>query len=237
MSGLLHRSLTVPSAPRCSLVGICLPDELRVLGEDMGGGPNEVRRLIPPAPDARPLYVQEHGARVGKSGDTLVIRQRGGDSASVRLLDVSQLCLMGNAQVTSQALQALLRRGVPVAHFSYGGQFLGLTTGLGSRAVSLRVAQVRCADDEQRSLEFACGFVRRKILNCRTVLRRNHAEPPRRSLGELRKLAQRAGGRAIAGLAPRCRGPGCQGLLRPLRRATQEGHGRRESLFVPASQS
>jgi CRISPR-associated protein Cas4 len=46
-----------PKCPRCSLVGICLPDETRLLAaDDSQGQRQEVRRLVPARDDAQPLY-------------------------------------------------------------------------------------------------------------------------------------------------------------------------------------
>src|SRR5436189_119528 len=44
-----------PKCPRCSLVGICLPDEVNLLRAPDSAGP--VRRLVPARDDALPLYV------------------------------------------------------------------------------------------------------------------------------------------------------------------------------------
>lgn len=100
-----------PKCPRCSLVGICLPDETAYL---RGQAPSEVRRLVPARDDAVPLYVVEQGAVIGRSGERITVRKRGAeDVVSVRLLDVSQVSVYGNVQVTAQALRALADRGVP----------------------------------------------------------------------------------------------------------------------------
>ncbi|MER3453529.1 MAG: CRISPR-associated protein Cas4, partial [Acidimicrobiia bacterium] len=61
-----------PKCPRCSLVGICLPDEVSLLrGESL----KDVRRLVPARDDAAPLYVLEQGTVVGKSTERLVVRK------------------------------------------------------------------------------------------------------------------------------------------------------------------
>ena len=67
-----------PKCPRCSLAGICLPDEVNLLRTQTGLEAQEPRRLLPARDDALPLYVQAAGARVGKRGDELVIEERDG---------------------------------------------------------------------------------------------------------------------------------------------------------------
>lgn len=60
-----------PKCAGCSLVGICLPDEVNALTSPAGEQP--VRRLYASRDDAQPLYVQSHGSRVGKSGERLEV--------------------------------------------------------------------------------------------------------------------------------------------------------------------
>src|SRR6267378_1510631 len=57
-----------PKCTKCSLAGICLPDEVTFFRRGLAPRP-----LNPSADTALPLYVQEPGARVTKSGEVLVI--------------------------------------------------------------------------------------------------------------------------------------------------------------------
>ena len=131
-----------PKCPRCSLVGICLPDETNLLARRSDGTP---RRLIAADPDAAPLYVTEQGAMVGVDGGRLTVSKQRELLASVRLIDVLHVCAYGNVQVTAQATRALFERDIDVFHFSYGGWLLGLTTGLPSKNVMLRIRQTTAA--------------------------------------------------------------------------------------------
>lgn len=178
-----------PKCPACVLVGICLPDEVTLLrGRPMG----EVRRLVPARDDAAPVYVQQQGAVVGRAGERLVVRPPGGEEVSVRLLDVSQLSVYGNVQVTAQALRALVERDVPILHHTYAGWLVAVTTGPMQRCVPLRSEQYRMADDPARSLAVARRFVEGKIRNQRTLIRRNDPGKPQGVLRELSRLARLA---------------------------------------------
>jgi CRISPR-associated protein Cas1 len=147
-----------------------------------------VRRLVPARDDAKPLHVVDQGARVGKSGERLVVECEG-RKVEARLLDVSQLCLYGNVQISAQALRLLARQSIPVCHFSYGGWFDAVTTGMGHRNVELRMAQFRAAQDSAASLRIARRIVDAKVRNQRTLLRRNHAAAPEHALREMTRLA------------------------------------------------
>ena len=112
-----------PKCPRCSLVGICLPDETNVLTERSVRPP---RRLTPRADAARPLYVTESGVTVGMRDGRVAVSRKGEVLGEARLIDVSQINVVGNAQVTTQLLRECFRREVPVLWFSYGGWFSGM---------------------------------------------------------------------------------------------------------------
>ncbi len=83
----------------------------------------------------------------------------------------------------------LLDAGIPVCYFSQGGWFRGITHALGNRNCELRLHQYRVATDPEKALGIARRLVAAKLLNCRTLLRRNHTNPPTNVLAELRRLA------------------------------------------------
>jgi len=241
-----------PKCPRCSLVGICLPDETNLLlqlertneaspqgisqtpdsnlgsgtpaprarsldslwdeTQPIGDSPDEsdptstefssphtrphpasdsvmrnpscdaqrpaepvsgMRRLLPARDDALPLYVKEQGAFVGKDGDRIVVRHREAKLVSVPLMEVSQLSLFGNVQISAQALREIADRGIPICHFSYGGWFHAITHGHVHKNIQLRIAQFAVAADPQRALALSIGFMTAKLRNSRTMLRRH----------------------------------------------------------------
>lgn len=173
-----------PKCTRCSLVGICLPDEtLRLTHPEVDVG---TRRLVPERDERLPLYVQEQGARVGKRGGRLVVTRKGETLAQARLIDTSHLALLGNVQITTQAVRELCRREIPVSYFSQGGWFYGMTHGLDHKNIELRIAQHRMIDSEDgKALAIARSLVAGKIQNQRTLLRRNLDEKDDRLLARL----------------------------------------------------
>lgn len=208
-----------PKCDGCSLVGICLPDEVNLVHRleaktssqtsavadaplvatpdadadvDDEEEPEEIRRLHAARDDQLPLYVQEQGAKIGLSGERLIVTNRAGDKLEARLPNTSQVCLLGNVQISTQAVRELLDRGIPVSYFSSGGWFSGRAVGNGSKNVDLRIAQYRTADDLDKALALARGFVISKIKNSRTLLRRNHEAPDPVVLSELEQLAKKA---------------------------------------------
>lgn len=184
-----------PKCPRCSLVGICLPDEVTYLnGSDSVVRPDDVRRMTPARDDALPMYVLTQGAVIGKSGDSLTVKVKRDVIAKHRLLDVSSVSVFGNAQITAQAKRELLTRNIPVCHFSYGGWLNGVTWGMAHKNVELRAAQFGGAADEKTALSIAKDIVAAKLRNSRVMLRRNHFQTPPGALAELTRLRKSVGG-------------------------------------------
>ncbi|MGH9533538.1 MAG: CRISPR-associated endonuclease Cas4g/Cas1g [Terriglobales bacterium] len=214
-----------PKCPRCSLVGICLPDETNALRgrddalEDSAAPPLQlplfdgvparrfrVRPLLVPRDDLRPVYLNTQGWRVGVSGGVLQVRGpaeggRKGRGASAwkdelkqeaRLGEVCQVNLFGGVQVSTQAVQTLCQAEIPICYFSQGGYFYGITTALNSRNVFLRRTQLLAAENPALCLALARRLVAGKIRNQRTLLQRNHLQPPAQTLRLLRALAAQA---------------------------------------------
>lgn len=181
-----------PKCPGCSLVGICLPDEVSAIAAVESGQPrSEVRRLTPARDDPMPVYVQAYSGIVGKTGDQIYITAKDQPRRTVRLLDVAQLNLLGNVQVSTQAIRELAQRGTPICYFSFGGYFQAITTGMAHKNVELRIRQFETAANNSRAIAFARRFILGKVRNCRTLLRRNCIETPRPALRDLNDLRKR----------------------------------------------
>lgn len=179
-----------PKCAGCSLVTICLPDEVQFLHQaDLAPRP-----LAVPQHEALPLYIQHHHAKLAKKGETLEVSTDNQILASVRLGEVSQVVIQGNIYITTPCLQELMARDIPVTWHSYSGFFFGHTLGNGHKNVELRTAQYRASFDERRCLHLARGIVAAKIANCRTQLRRNWKpeEKPDELVGELKRAIDHA---------------------------------------------
>ena len=198
-----------PKCPGCSMVGICLPDETAALALSVlepakqlglfddpvvGRKPpaREVRPMVTPRSELRPLYLNTQGVRVGKSGAVLQVKDKDSIVQEVRIGEICQVSLMGNVQVSTQAVHALCEADVPICYFSMGGWFHGLTRGLNTKNVFLRRAQFRLADQAYFARAIARRLTAGKIRNQRTLLQRNHVEPRKATLTGLKEMAERA---------------------------------------------
>jgi len=200
---LVHSSKCV----RCSLAPVCLPDETRMLAqttakievgveEKTSESPQSTseapRRLIAARDDTRPLYLNTPGYRVGCKDEVLTVKDKDKLIDEVRMRDVSHVALFGNVQISTQAIQSLCEQEVPVTYFSMGGWFYGITRGHAMKNVFLRMEQFRLAREEKTCLALARQFVHGKIRNHRTLLMRNHLEPPEAIIGKLKRASEDA---------------------------------------------
>ncbi|CAG0934877.1 MAG: CRISPR-associated exonuclease Cas4/endonuclease Cas1 fusion [Rhodocyclaceae bacterium] len=181
-----------PKCPRCSLVGICQPDEIAFLRRQAG----TVRPLYVADSHALPLHVQSPRAYLRKEGDCIVVEADREKIAEARLADVSQVVVYGGGGMTTPLLHELMGRNIPVTWLSYGGWLMGHTVGAGHHNVDVRTDQYRASFDAGKCLALARGLVAAKIRNCRTLLRRNWrgegAEAPAELLIALKEDAQHA---------------------------------------------
>ncbi len=169
-----------PKCPRCALVTVCLPDEIRALS----GASLAPRSIAVPTDEALPLIVQSQRARIGREGETLKITDEEQGEVHVRFIDISDVALFGNVTITTPALASLLEREIPLTFHSHSGWFRGVAHGIGHRNVEIRTAQYRLSFDPSACLRFARALVAAKITNQRTILRRNW-----RGLPEARQAA------------------------------------------------
>jgi CRISPR-associated protein Cas1 len=176
-----------PKCPRCSLVGICLPDEVNLL-RGRSNGP--ARRLRAGDSPAQPLYATTPGSRVTKRGGRVVMMEGGEQVASTRLIDVSHISVFGNVDVGSALLRECFDAGRPVLWFSAGGWFSGVATGMPPQNVDVRVRQHRAAVSEAGG--FASAFVAGKIRNSRTLVRRHGGAAAASTVRQLAELANAA---------------------------------------------
>lgn len=176
-----------PKCVRCSLVGLCLPDETNALLERQDRPP---RRLTPRHADQRPVYVTEPGSFVGMRGGRLEITKDKEKLASFRMLDVAQLAVFGRVQVSTDALRNCFSRDIPVLWLSSGGWLNGFAIGQPSKYVELRRRQT--AVHAQGGAGLAQRMIAGKIANCRTLLRRNARGDVARTVEVLKRLAEQA---------------------------------------------
>ena len=208
-----------PKCVRCSLNSVCLPDETRMLAARAGESSERrveidesrervsldlstinpqltpsaaPRRLMSPRDDTRVLYLNTPGVRVGRKDEVLTIKDEDQTLSEVRIGDLTHVALFGNIQISTQAIQALCEREIPVTYFSMGGWFYGITRGHELKNVFTRIEQFRLAREPIFCLQLARRMILGKVRNQRTMLMRLHLEPPAPIVAKLKTMANSA---------------------------------------------
>ena len=123
------------------------------------------------------LYVLQPEAVLSKAYEafTVAIKQEDGSwkKHSIPAQTVEQVVLMGNPQVTGDALVYALELGMPVHYLSVFGKYLGSALPGYSRNGSLRLAQYAVYHDIERRLALVKAIVTAKIHNQHAVLYRH----------------------------------------------------------------
>lgn len=154
--------------------------------------PVEVRRLIAPRDEKRPLYVTTPGLFLARRDERLLLKDKGETVGEARVLELDHVAVFGPVQVSTAVVQILCEKDIPLTYFSTGGWFYGMTRGHGLKNVFTRIAQFEAAHDPAACLLLVRRMVAGKIRNQRTFLMRNHVEAPGGALVRLKELAATA---------------------------------------------
>ncbi len=189
-----------PRCPRCSLLPICLPDEInqqRLTAVTVEGqAPDErltPRKLWPPRDDGIHVVLQREGIRVGVRGQSVRVTDKEGELVrDFPLASVESLAVLGGVQVSTQALVVFADHEVPVAYLTAAGRLVAMMDPMGPTSAAVRGAQVRVLDQAGKALELARAVVAAKITNQRTLLMRNHAALPTRAAADMQEAVTAA---------------------------------------------
>lgn len=173
-----------PKCERCSLNHICMPDETSLMLQTSTEPP---RRIIPGRSDGGVLYLSTQGSKLRIRQDSLIVED-GETSETVPMKDVIDVAIFGNVQITTQTLNSLMRNGRTVGFHTLSGWLHGVAMPFFTQNVGLRRLQFHHFGDEAFALSLARRIVEAKILNQRTLVRRN-AQVAQETLGTLRELA------------------------------------------------
>jgi CRISPR-associated protein Cas1 len=178
---------------RCSLQPICLPDEINYERAQQPTEEMSPRKIWPPRDDGIHVVAQMNGTRIGVRGQALVVSDKNGaTSKEMPLASVESLSLLGSVQISTQAVQVLADRGIPIAYLSAAGRMVAMVDPLDSVSAAVRRAQIRRLDDPQVCLELSRALVIAKIMNQRTLLMRNCSALPSQVAADLAQEADRA---------------------------------------------
>ena len=119
------------------------------------------------------LYLKEQGTSVQKSGERIVVKKSGQVLLDIPVFNVDNIAVIGNIQITTQALHMLMQNGVDVSYFTRSGKYIGATAAESAKNIFLRFEQYKCFMDESRRMDIARTIVDGKIRNQMEMISRH----------------------------------------------------------------
>lgn len=117
------------------------------------------------------VYVKEAGATIRKNGERITVTKNGQTLLDLPILYLDNLALLGNVQLTTQAMHVLLEKGIDISYFSWNGKYIGQTAADSSKNIFLRFEQYQFYMNMDRRLEMAKKIVANKIKNQIAVIK------------------------------------------------------------------
>lgn len=143
---------------RCSLAPVCLPEEERLVSSQEW----EPIRLFPQDYETQTIYVTEHGARVGRAGDTLVVTKTDGEKVAFPIKEVGDVVLHGNAQITTQAIHLCAHNEIGVHWVTTGGRYL-TSISQGASLVQRKIRQYEALRDPGLAFRLARRLAKARV--------------------------------------------------------------------------
>ena len=117
------------------------------------------------------LYVKEQGAYLQKRSQRILITKKQQTLFELPMDRIDSIAMIGNVQITAQALHALMEEEIDITHFSMSGKCLGRTVTDTSKNIFLRLAQYDLYQNQTKRLDMAKRIVANKIENQMEILR------------------------------------------------------------------
>ncbi len=118
------------------------------------------------------VYITEVNGFLKKVGQNLVLSKGREKIAEIKTDDLTQLIVVGNIQISTQALTFMFKKGIDLVFLSLSGKFRGRLSSETSKNIELRRKQFKLFEGSNFILESSRNIVYAKILNQLYFLRR-----------------------------------------------------------------
>lgn len=118
------------------------------------------------------LYLLDQGASVRRASRRIVVTKNSETVIEIPIFKIERVFAYGYVQFTTQALNFLMEEGIPTAFFYQDGRLKGIIEPVKSKNIPLRLAQYRCALDEDFVLDFSRRIVKGKLKGQKRLLHR-----------------------------------------------------------------
>lgn len=134
------------------------------------------------------IYVKEQGAYIRKSGEKIDVIKQNQKLLSFPVWNIEGLSVIGNIQISTQALVYLIENGIDVSFFSYSGRYIGQVMADSSKNIFLRFSQYDAYQNMETRLQIAKNLIFNKIENQMQVIRKHRFQDGFSAKNELDKM-------------------------------------------------
>ena len=118
------------------------------------------------------LYVREQGAVLRRTGERLLVTKEKELLNDVPIIHIDQVVIVGNIQITTQAMTLLLQKEIDVVFLSRYGKYRGRLMTTGSKFAELRRRQLFLIGIDRAALDLARELVVAKLIGQSALLKR-----------------------------------------------------------------
>jgi CRISP-associated protein Cas1 len=170
-----------PRCGSCSHVSVCLPDE--------HNRTENPRRISVSNPHGEILHITTPGSRASLRAGRVVVTKQREEIASVPIERVVGVVAHGNTDLSSALIREILWRGFSIVWCAGSGRVIGSARSASTPNGLARVRQHVVSDTGH--LDLAREFIRSKVSNQATQLRRNARTDVTDVVGTMRAIARR----------------------------------------------
>ncbi len=117
------------------------------------------------------LYIKEQGAMIQKMDDRIIVTKNQNRLLDIPIFQIENIAVIGNVQISTQALHMLMEKGIDVSYLTYSGKYLGSAAAEASKNIFLRFEQYMFYLDGERRLTMARTITANKISNQMEILK------------------------------------------------------------------
>lgn len=143
------------------------------------------------------IYLDEQGAEVKKKGELLIIKKDDKTIAEIPLAQLDRMVIIGNVQISTQALALLFDKEIPVSFITTYGNYRGKLKPPTHKNVILRLKQYERYNDKTFRLNHSKEVIRGKLKNGKIFLQKHSRNNPEisinREIEEIEALLQNLG--------------------------------------------
>lgn len=166
--GLAPEPLCDARCVGCSMINYCMPDEIYSLTRDK----EKPIKLVASVNLGRTLYIDNSNIYLKKRDGRILVQKENETIHDIPMNAVDQIIIIGNAQISTQLINELLERRIPVYFSTSYGKCLGWLNPVYNKNCIMRIKQFKGFDSPEFCLRIAKEIVRGKLINSRVLLMR-----------------------------------------------------------------